>query len=274
MRIQPSMISTKRAGTEAKKVFPALGGELARLLFPVVVADNPTYNSDAKAQEAWGWLPPPLIGEGRKVQTRWLHEFLLDPFRIRPAAVLRMPKFNMSSHEAQTIANYFAAVDGAAYPYEFEPRTRSSYLQAREEQHPGRLGDGLKIITDNNYCVKCHLVGDFSPGGDPKALAPQLEQVHTRLRPDYVQRWIANPKRILPYTGMPVNIPHKMPVDQKLFEGDSLEQLNGVVDFVMNFDLFAQQKFAVKPLIKTPPPAADGAAGGSDTSAGAQKSPQ
>ena len=122
--------------------------------------------------------------------------------------------------------------------------------------------------------MKCHLLGDFSPGGDPKAIAPQLEHVHQRLRPDYVQRWIANPKRILPYTGMPVNIPHNMPVDQKLYKGDSLEQLNGVVDFVMNFDLFAQEQFAIKPLIKTPPPAAEGAPATGNTSTGAQKSSQ
>ena len=67
--------------------------------------------------EAYGWLPPPLIGEGNKVQTAWLHDFLLDPYPIRPAVFLRMPKFNMSSAEATALANYFAAVDNADFPY-------------------------------------------------------------------------------------------------------------------------------------------------------------
>jgi hypothetical protein len=130
----------------------------------------------------------------------------------------------------------------------------------------------LKIVTDNNYCVKCHLVGDYSPGGDPKALAPRLEQVHERLRPDYVKSWIANPKRFLPYTGMPVNIPHKMPVDQKLFEGTSEEQLDGVADLLMNFDRFTEQRFSIKPLVKPAP--MQPATTGNDASAGSEKSPQ
>jgi cytochrome c2 len=273
MRIQQSMLVNERAGSAATKVYPARGGDLARLLFPVVVADNPTYNSDAKSQEAWGWLPPPLIGEGHKAQTGWLHSFLLDPHPIRPAAVLRMPKFNMSSTEAETLANYFAAADGAQYPYSFDPRTRESYLEVMDQQHPSRLVDALKIITDNNYCVKCHLIGDYNPGGDPKALAPQLEHVHQRLRPDYVQRWIANPKRFLPYTGMPVNIPHNMPVAQTLFKGTSEQQLNGVVDFVMNFGRFAAEQFEIKPLIKAPP-AQPAGAGANSASAGSQNSSQ
>jgi hypothetical protein len=165
-----------------------------------------------------------------------------------------MPKFNMSSAEAQALADYFAAVDGATYPYEFESRTSSGYLAEVEAQHPNHLSDALKIITDNNYCVKCHLVGDYEPGGDPKALAPRMERIHERLRPEFVRGWVANPKRFLPYTGMPVNIPHNMPVDQKLYPGTSEQQLNGVVDLLMNFDQFTKRKFSVKPLIKPAAP--------------------
>jgi cytochrome c2 len=271
MVIQASMLANRAPGSDEKAVVPARGGLLARLLFPVVVADNPTYNTEAKAQEAWGWLPPPLIGEGSKVQTAWLHDFLLDPYPIRPAAVLRMPKFNMSSDEAKLLANYFAAVDGATYPYAFDSRTRDSHLEHMVNQNPDHLRDALKIITDNNYCVKCHLVADFNPGGDPKALAPQLERVHQRLRPDFVHRWVANPKRHLPYTGMPVNIPHNMPVSQQLYEGTSQQQLNAVVDLLMNFDRFTKQQYSIKPLIKPPttPPA-----GSDNTSAAGQKTSQ
>ncbi len=38
-------------------------------------------------------------------------------------------------------------------------------------------------------------------------MGPQLDRVNERLRPDYVLHWVGNPKRTLPYTGMPVNIP-------------------------------------------------------------------
>ncbi len=72
----------------------------------------------------------------------------------------------------------------------------------------------MKIVTNNNYCVKCHLVGDYTPPGCVKALAPQLPRAHARLRPGYGHDWIANPKRFLPYTGMPVHIPFDQPVSQ------------------------------------------------------------
>jgi hypothetical protein len=240
--------------------YPAWGGDLAKYLFPTAIANEKLRNPQAKGSEAWGWLPPPLVGEGHKVQTPWLHDFLLDPYEIRPSVVLRMPKFNMSSDEATKLANYFAAADDAEYPYLHDDRTRTSHLQAMEAGHPGRLEDALKIIVDNNYCIKCHRVGDFSPAGSVTALAPNLDQVHRRLRPEFLRRWLANPKRILPYSGMPVNIPYKPEpptfggVSQQLFPGSSFDQLDGVVDFLLHYDQFTKQQVSIKPLIKAPPP--------------------
>ena len=37
------------------------------------------------------------------MQTDWLHDFLMDPTPIRPAVVLRMPNFHMSSDEASKL---------------------------------------------------------------------------------------------------------------------------------------------------------------------------
>jgi cytochrome c2 len=247
-------------GTVVKKT-PPVGGELARLLHPVVLANEKKTNPNAKASDAWGWVPPPLVGEGRKVQTNWLHNFLLDPYPIRPAVVLRMPKFNMSSAEAGALVNYFAAKDNVDFPYEFDPRTRGAYLESAEASHPDRLTDALKIITDSNYCVKCHLVGDFAPSGAVSAMAPQLDRVSQRLRPDFLQKWIANPKRQLPYTGMPVNFPIDKPADQKLFKGDSEQQVQAVVDLLLNWPNYMKQQTSIKPMVKpaaTPPTAGGG----------------
>src|SRR4029079_3017916 len=200
---------------------------------PVVTELERKSNPNASGAEAYGWLPPPLINEGNKVQTAWLHDFLLDPYPIRPAVFLRMPKFNMSSAEATALANYFAAVDSAEFPYAYagnRDRTRLSDLEAkyvksakddsgqRSEVSKStappemqRLDDAMKIVVNGNFCVKCHLVADYSPAGSVRAKAPQLADVYRRLRPDYVRDWIANPKMILPYTAMPVNIPYQEP---------------------------------------------------------------
>jgi hypothetical protein len=230
--------------------FAGRGGDLGRWIYPAVVSDEQKINPNAKAEEAWGWLPPPLVGEGKKVQTRWLHDFLLEPYPIRPAVVLRMPKFNMSSNDATAMVDFFAARDDAAAPYEFDARTSGDYLTTEEAKHRNRLVDALKIVTDNNYCVKCHLVGDFTPSGTVRTMGPQLDRVNERLRPDYVQHWVGNPKRILPYTGMPVNIPPGQPVSQALFPGDSQQQLDGVVDLLMNWDRFTKAQFTLKAWIR------------------------
>jgi mono/diheme cytochrome c family protein len=247
---------------EAK--YAGRGGDLGRWIYPVVVADELKVNSNAKAEEGWGWLPPPLVGEGKKVQTKWLHDFLLDPMAIRPAVVLRMPKFNMSSDESSKLVDFFAARDDAPTPYEFDPRTSSDYLQTASLEHPKRLDDALRIITDNDYCVKCHLVGDYLPPGSVRSMGPQLDRVNERLRPDYVHRWVGDPKRILSYTGMPVNIPYDKPVKQSLFPGTSDQQLEGVVDLLMNWDRFTKERFTLKPWIKPAPAAATPPAAGAE----------
>jgi mono/diheme cytochrome c family protein len=234
-----------------EKRFPALGGFLGRLAHPLVVAEEKKLNPNQNPDEAWGWLPPPLVGEGRKVQTEWLHSFLLDPHVIRPAAVLRMPKFNMSSDDASKLVNYFAAVDGVDYPYNFDPRTRSSYLASENAKHPERLGDALKIVTQTE-CIKCHLVGDYVPTGSPRNNAPRLDQVYNRMRPDFLLPWIANPKRLLPYTRMQANVPPDKPVDQALYKGSSTDQLNALVDLLLNYDRFMESKTSIKPMIKVP----------------------
>jgi hypothetical protein len=114
----------------------------------------------------------------------------------------------------------------------------------------------MRVIVNNNYCVKCHLVGDFQPTGSDRAKAPNLAQVYRRLRPDYARNWIANPKTYLPYTSMPVNIPYDpdLPnlggVSQDLYHGTSVEQVDGLVDLLMNFDEYTKQRSSITTLVQ------------------------
>jgi cytochrome c551/c552 len=268
--VQNLLIPAKSDGSSGPAqgvAYPSVGGDLAKYLFPHVIAHEHETNPAAKGSEAWGWLPPPLHDEGNKVQTDWLHDFLMDPTPIRPAVVLRMPNFHMSSAEASALVNYFAAKSGAEFPYEYNQRRREDYLAQLEQTHPGLLGDAMKIVTDGNYCVKCHAIGDYQPTGAVPTLGPQLGDVYRRLRPEYVRRWVGNPVRILPYTGMPVNIPYDPHapnlggVNQALFPGTSVSQLDGLVDLLMNFDEYAERQTSVRSLVKEPPTATTSPAG-------------
>ncbi len=268
-------------GSDISKRYPANGGDLTKYLLPRVVEREKIAIPTLKGGEAWGWLPPPLIGEGTKVQTEWLHNFLLDPYPIRPATVLRMPRFNMSPEEATKLVNYFAARDDAEFPYAFTNEKRSDHLaeknaeyqtllqQVAPEDTGTRLEHALRIVINKQYCVQCHIVGDFVPTKEERGKGPDLTRIYQRLRPDYLRQWIARPTSILPYTGMPVNIPYKAgepfdgtTVPQSLYHGNSLDQVQALVDLLSNYDRFAAGQSKLKPLVDAQPnPTTDPAAG-------------
>lgn len=272
----PSANSTRLTGEMIRHHRPSDGGFLAKYLAPVVAEKN---KDIGKGKEAWSWVPPPLIGEGNKVQSDWLHDFLLEPFAIRPAVVLRMPKFNMSSDEATALARYFAAVDNAAYPNEVVESRKPGYLAKRDQEYRAaggdpnapegaRMVDSMKMVT--KLCSQCHLINDFKPSGAAIAQAPNLAQVYKRLRPDYLRRWIANPPGILPYTGMPVNFPYNANepnlggMKDPPFHGTSVEQLDAVVDLLMNYDAYNQMKNPVTGTFTVTPPTPAGAEGATE----------
>ena len=255
--------SVEIPATAIVKKHESIGGDLAKLLLPRVTELEKMANPGADGRQAWGWLPPPLIGQGNKVQADWMHDFLLEPYPIRPATFMRMPNFNMSSAEASAIVNYFAARDGASYPYDHSSRTDISQLNRKADQYAESLEDAaekpegdsrfdhaMNIVTSSDYCVQCHIVGSFEPQTSERAKAPNLALIEKRLRPEYLRRWIANPKQVLPYTPMPVNIKYPDGVSQKLYHGTSVEQLDSLVDLLMNYSRYTETKANVADLVK------------------------
>ncbi len=228
---------------------PPRGGDFARLLFPAAIAEAKQAGSTAGPQEAWGFLPPALVHVGRAVQPGWLHDYLLQPSVIRPASLLRMPKYNLSPAEARKLADYFAAAAGAEFPFDSDPRGIAARQAAGASSRFESWQRAYRLVTDEKaFCGQCHLFGDRRPGGGtPSAgswttLAPNLQRVAARIRPEYLRRWLADPKAILPYTPMPVNFPPNERRGQDLLPGTSGEQLDAVVDFLLNYGEYARGK--------------------------------
>ena len=199
--------------------------------------------------DAWQNGPPPLFGEGFKVQTEWLYRFLREPDQIRFLKTgLRMPKFNMSAEEARILANYFAAADGAIYPYEAIPQSDKGYLAEMQElfkaNHPTRASEQSYLqeswqMLSTTLCIKCHSVGgrEFSAApNDPNVThAPNLDRINSRLRPDWLSVWVSNPKWMTPYTAMPIPFPKGQKQYAPLFGTDAESQTIGVRDALMNY---------------------------------------
>jgi hypothetical protein len=172
----------------------------------------------------------------------------LAPDVIRPAAVLRMPRYNLSPAEAGTLVDYFAAAGDAEFPYVAPASHRTAPLET------GRFDRALRILTDcKTFCAKCHLIGDFSPGGEIRTtFAPNLDRVGRRLRPEHLRRWLANPKTVLPYTAMPINFPPTgPPLGQDLFQGTSTEQLDAVLALLLDYDWYMRRRTSIQGLVES-----------------------
>ena len=196
-----------------------------------------------------GFVPPPLVHEGEAIEPSWLFDYLLNPAPIRPAVALRMPKYQLSADDAGKLVDYFAAVSQADFPYTSSQAGSLTEPSGAEPQRFDRFDRVMRLVIDRTtYCGKCHVIGDFSPGGDVQTiLAPDLEQVGRRLRPDYLRRWLANPKSVLPYTGMPVNFPPEgPPMGQELYQGSSREQLDAVSQLLLNYDWYLRRRTSVR----------------------------
>ncbi len=220
---------------------PSVGGDFAWLFA--------TYQAERTGnpfESFWNRLPPPLLREGIKVQTPWLTAFLKDPHMLRPAAQLRMPQFHYGkstqtpSHETEELANFFAARDRAEFPYQTIPEQNPSYVAERNNEHPDYLPAGWLMMTNKaSPCLQCHAIGQFKPtGGDQVVNGPDLREVARRFRPDYLLAWIANPRRLVPYTAMPQNIAPRGTVQilvPKTFENKPFDMVRAVRDTLLNY---------------------------------------
>jgi hypothetical protein len=229
---------------------PALGGDFAWLY-----STTAQERTGTSFESFWNRLPPPLVREGNKVQTPWFALFLRDPYAIRPAAQLRMPQFHYGkaigthSRETEDLADYFAARDGAEFPYQTIPQQEVGYIAERNTIHPDYLGAGWSMMAHKGSpCTQCHAIGQYKPtGGEQVVNGPDLRQVATRFRPGFLEMWIANPKRLVPYTAMPQNVvPHgapQLPVPSS-FEDKPIEMVRAIRDTLLNYTNVVEQQLA------------------------------
>ncbi|MFN2533088.1 MAG: hypothetical protein ABR555_17525, partial [Pyrinomonadaceae bacterium] len=116
----------------------------------------------------------------------------LDRNGVRPYLTFRMPTFNFSPNELQTLVRFFMALSGQQEPYikeQLEPLSEQEKLVARQ------------MFTSGTPCLRCHITGE--PTHDSKAIAPNFLLAGERLKPDWTFRWLLDPSQISPGTAMP-----------------------------------------------------------------------
>ncbi len=141
------------------------------------------------------FAPPTLEGEGARVQTSWLVQFLQRPTALRPWLGIRMADYGLSEAQARALAAYFAALAGI--PAANEPRPKVSADTAAR---------GSRRLA-HFKCAQCHPASADSPllqDVDPEDLSISLTLAKRRLRPSWIREFLARPKAIVgTYTRMP-----------------------------------------------------------------------
>jgi len=213
------------------------GGTLAEVLYAPMLQRARRAGANPLGPEAWGWLPPPLVGEGRKVNPAWLREYLLEPYAVRPAAVMRMPRYGLSDAQVEQFVAFFAATASQQHP-----RQLPDFPLAEPD-----LDNAMRMLTDTQtYCAKCHELGEYRPGALRTTLGPDLTRAGERLQPDYLVRWLGRPQSQLPYTGMPVNFPPDgRPLDPLRFPEDSGEQFHSMTELLLHLNRYARERLAL-----------------------------
>lgn len=145
-------------------------------------------------------LPPDLASLGHRVQSGWLFDFLGDPSTVqtRPWLQARMPTFDFSDEEANSLVEYFAVADGR-HAFSYPP-----------EDGPERERVVGEQVFNMLQCAKCHPSGPgaaAASGAADAELAPSLLLARARLRHDWVPAWIKDPQSFVPGTKMPTNFP-------------------------------------------------------------------
>jgi mono/diheme cytochrome c family protein len=132
-----------------------------------------------------GTLAPDLSHEGSRAQRQWIINYLKNPGTLRPTLIVRMPQFNMSDQDANTIADYLKTalqspdVDpSSANPKDFTPQMASLGKQLYEVKY---------------QCQSCHTIG--SSGG---YVGPALSNVGNWVTPAWVEAWLRNPQALDP----------------------------------------------------------------------------
>jgi mono/diheme cytochrome c family protein len=176
-------------------------------------------------------LSPPMLynekektGEGSRVQTAWLHDFIKDPSKkIRPWLQVRMPTFEFSEDETNTVTHYFASLDKVPFPYEQKPELQAQMVAVGHD------------LFNRWQCIKCHVVAGKLPSQEPALMAPDLANVPSRLRAAWLTQWLADPQKIQPGTRMPSNFPEKPEENAfpEILGGDQHQQIEAVRSYLL-----------------------------------------
>ncbi len=166
--------------------------------------------------------PPPLNGQGEKVQSNWFFSFLKAPIPVRPWLEIRMPTFGLTDGHANLLVSYFNGLSKVEIPYAYFDDKKVP----REHLEAGRL----LVSKDFFNCLSCHQQGDRKPEGPVEGWAPDLNLGRQRLNPNWIVKWLQDPQKVQPGTKMPSFYPGG---PDNILGGKDDRQIEALRDYLM-----------------------------------------
>jgi cytochrome c1 len=134
--------------------------------------------------------PPSLSHIADKTTREWISAWLKDPQAY--AVTSTMPNFKLSDDDARDISAFLIS-NSTPIPGD------STTLSAKASNDPTA---GASLYGES-FCASCHAVQNAAGnivGGD---VGPELTRIGSKVKPEWLQAWVRNPRVYDPPTGMP-----------------------------------------------------------------------
>ena len=134
--------------------------------------------------------PPSLSHIADKTTREWIYAWLKDPQAY--ASTATMPNFKLSDDDARDVSAFLIANSAPV-------AGDTLSVSAKPSSDPAA---GASLYGES-FCASCHAVQNAAGnlvGGD---VGPELTRVGSKVKPEWLQAWIRNPRTYDPPTAMP-----------------------------------------------------------------------
>lgn len=138
-----------------------------------------------KIKNTGGTMAPDLSIVGSQLKRDWTKKYFNIPYSLRPIMEERMPNLFISDDEVEILLDYFFSVlidDSISVETDWDLS-----LQAQDR--------GRGLFMEKYGCQSCHMV-NFKGG----YLGPPLDNINSRLQPEWILQWILYPQKYKPET--------------------------------------------------------------------------
>ena len=137
--------------------------------------------------------PPPLTHIADKTTREWIYAWLKDPSSYSTSAT--MPNFMLSDADASDISAFLIANS--------TPQSGDTMVAAPQSHGPEPDPVAGASLYGESFCASCHATQNAAGnlvGGD---LGPELTNVGTKVKPEWLMAWMRDPQKYDPKTPMP-----------------------------------------------------------------------